>query len=102
LCAVKLALFFGHVKPYFSLLHNAYIAIVLYPLYFFAYRACRSVRFNRSALVFLLSFVGVQGATVMVTTENWDGRFLMPALPFIFILSAFGISNFLQTRISGN
>ena len=100
LCAVKLALFFGHVKPYFSALHNGYIVISLYPLYFFAIWAYRLLEIDKAPRYFLLSFVGLQAATVMLTTENWDGRFLMPALPFVFILSAFGVNRFLQARIS--
>lgn len=100
LCALKLALFFGHVKPYFSAIHNSYIVIILYPLYFFAFSAYRFAGIDKSVKIFMLSFVGLQGATVMLTTENWDGRFLMPVLPFVFISSAFGINHFLHARIS--
>lgn len=100
MCAIKLALFFGHAKPYFSILHNSYIALVLYPLYFFAFWAYRFSRIDTPILVFVISFVWLQAVTVMLTTENWDGRFLLPALPFVFILSAFGIIHFLRTRIS--
>lgn len=102
LCAIKLTLFFAHVKPYFSFLHNGYIVIVLYPLYFLAVKGYRFAILDKSVKGFILSFVGFQAVTVMVTSENWDGRFLMPALPFIFILSAVGITHFLRTRISAH
>lgn len=86
----KLLLFFANVKPYFSLLHNAMIVLLLYPLYYFAvlgyrYFPAKKLRF------FLLGFIGSQAATVMLTTNDWDGRFLVPVLAFVFILSAVGI-----------
>lgn len=85
----KLLLFFANVKPYFSLLHNALIVLLLYPLYYFAVLGYR--HFPSSKKYFLLGFIGSQAATVMLTTNDWDGRFLVPVLPFIFILSAVGI-----------
>jgi hypothetical protein len=99
LCVVKLALFFGHMKPYFSIVHNIYVVIFLYPLYFMAMRAYWIAQISKPVLLFLSTFIGLQALTVMVTTENWDGRFLLPALPFIFILSAFGITHFIERKV---
>jgi hypothetical protein len=87
---IKLLLFFANAKPYFSLLHNALIVLLLYPLYFFAVIGYR--HFPSSQLkYFILGFIGSQAATVMLTTNDWDGRFLVLALPFIFMMSAVGI-----------
>lgn len=99
LCALKLILFFGHIKPYFSKIHNLFIVVVLYPIYGLAMKGLHSVP-DRAVLAFLCSYVVFQGMTVMLTTENWDGRFLPPVLPFIFILAAFGCIQFLKNKSS--
>jgi len=100
LCLVKLMLFFAHVKPYFSVIHNICIAAGLYPLYVFAIKASRqSKNISLPVLGFLWSYIGLQGLTVMLTTENWDGRFLLPVLPYVFILSGIGINQFLNQGV---
>lgn len=95
----KLLLFFANVKPYFSILHNALIVLLLYPLYFFAAIGYR--RFpSRQLKYFMLGFIGSQAVMVMLTSENWDGRFLVPVLPFIFMLSAVGIVRIFTKKAS--
>lgn len=91
LCIIKLFLFFGNIKPYFSLLHNLYILLLLYPIYIFAYRGYRKLQ-NPPIKLFFSVYILVQGLTIMLTTENWDGRFLVPVLPFIFVLASIDIN----------
>lgn len=88
---LKLFLFLANVKPYFSLLHNLLIALILYPLYIFAFLGFRHFPGKSYGNYVILGFILAQSLTVMLTTENWDGRFLIPILPFVFILSAIGI-----------
>jgi len=99
ICLIKLLLFFANVKPYFSLLHNSLIVLLLYPLYYFAVKGHRHFPAGKLKY-FLLGFIGSQAITVMLTTNNWDGRFLVPVLPFIFILSAIGIVEQLTKKAS--
>jgi Dolichyl-phosphate-mannose-protein mannosyltransferase len=91
LFSLKLFLFLGNIKPYFSLLHNVWIVGVLYPLYFFAVRGFSIFPEHRKEKYFIVGFVIAQSLTVAFTSENWDGRFLVPLLPFVFLLSANGI-----------
>jgi hypothetical protein len=88
---LKLFLFLANVKPYFSWLHNLLITLVLYPLYIFAFLGFKHFHDKICGKYFILGFILAQCLTVMLTTENWDGRFLIPILPFILILSAMGI-----------
>ncbi len=93
--ALKAALFLGHAKPYYSLLHNLYILLYLGATYFFALWGMR--RFpDRRLGIFMLLFTGFQVTTVALTSENWDGRFLLPVLPWVFIAAAVGVSGFRQ------
>jgi len=92
---VKGLLFIGHVKPYYSPFHNLFIIGYLYPLYFFAVRGLRLVP-NKSLRIFIVIYILFQTLTVSLTSENWDGRFILPILPWIFILAAFALSSMLQ------
>jgi hypothetical protein len=87
----KLILFIGNVKPYFSPIHNAIIVLILYPIYIFA--IIGYFRFGKTQFekYFIVGYVASLALTVSLTSENWDGRFLMPVLPFIFLLASHGI-----------
>lgn len=88
--ALKMALFIGHIKPYYSTAHNIFIAIFLYPTYIFAFKGIS--RFPKGKLkVFIVTFLLFQILTVSLTSENWDGRFLLPLLPWIFLSASFGV-----------
>ncbi|WKN33376.1 hypothetical protein PZB74_08520 [Porifericola rhodea] len=89
--AIKVFLFLSNVKPYFSWLHNLLIIFILYPLYGFGIVGLRKYSYDKRILHFIVSYIIAQTITVGLTTENWDGRFLVPVLPFIFILSAIGL-----------
>jgi hypothetical protein len=94
---IKAILFLGHIKPYYSIFHNVFIGCFLYPVYFFALRGAKLIP-NNKLCVFILVFIGFQVITISLTSENWDGRFLLPILPWVFILSSFGISDFVQKQ----
>lgn len=87
----KFFLFFGNIKPYFSLLHNTLISLFLFPVYYFAVKGFYLFPGKAEERSFILSFILVQALIVTLTTENWDGRFLIPVLPFVFIFATFGL-----------
>lgn len=87
----KLLIFFAHIKPYYSVVHNLLIAFSLYPLYLFFIAGIRKAKSSPSKF-FVISLVVLQAISVMFTVEDWDGRFLMPILPFIMMFAAIGIS----------
>jgi hypothetical protein len=89
---LKLFLFLGNVKPYFSVFHNTVIVLILYPLYFFAVKGFLKFPAHRKEKYFVAGFVIVQAMTVALTSENWDGRFLVPLLPFVFLLASNGVA----------
>lgn len=98
---LKVSLFLGHVKPYYSWPHNLFIMAYLYPLYFFCLYAFKNV--VRTPLkFFVMTFLVFQTLTIGLTSENWDGRFLLPLLPWVFIFSAVGIQSFFQLKVSNS
>ncbi|HAA17906.1 MAG TPA: hypothetical protein DCP28_03685 [Cytophagales bacterium] len=89
LAAIKLGLLFGHMKPYYTWYHNLFIAVYLFPIYLVALRGIWRKRIHRLTY-FMLVFIAAQAGVVALTTENWDGRFLLPLLPYLMLLAASG------------
>jgi len=86
----KLILFIGNVKPYFSPIHNSIIVFILYPIYIFAIIGYYRFGKTQYEKYFIIGYVASLALTISLTSENWDGRFLVPVLPFIFLLASHG------------
>jgi hypothetical protein len=96
LFGIKVALFFGNIKPYYSPVHNFVVVLFLYPIYFFAWLGFRKNEGFKKEKLFIASFIITNGLIVGLTTENWDGRFLVPLLPLIFIMASGPLFLFLK------
>ena len=97
LSGLKLSFFILNVRPYYSVFHNAFLLLLL-PIYYLAVRGVISKTISLSAKAFILAFIGFQAFIVMLTVEDWDGRFLVPVLPFVFILAGVGLSKFVKGK----
>lgn len=96
---LKGVLFVGHIKPYYSTTHNIIIASFLYPIYFFTIKGYLIMK-KSSIKSLITSFLAFQFLTVCLTSENWDGRFLLPTLPLVFILASLGVSFFWNKKLN--
>jgi hypothetical protein len=97
LFGIKIFLFYSNAKPYFSHFHNTLIICYLTPLY--AAFLVSLTRFTQKReLRALASMVFFQGIVVGLTSENWDGRFLIPVLPFVFLVAVGQTKSFLKNR----
>lgn len=94
LILLKGFLFVIHAKPYYSFGHNIVIISFLIPIYYFAIKGIKSIS-SKPIQFFFLTFIGFQIVIVSLTSENWDGRFLLSILPFVFILASFGMTHFI-------
>ncbi len=90
LSGAKLFYFLSHTKPYYSWKHNLMLLITLLPMYFATIRTIMRESFSSHLKVFLVAFFIVHGIIILFTIEDWDGRFLMPLLPFVFLLGGRG------------
>jgi hypothetical protein len=80
------------VRVYYSLVHNLFIACFLLFAYTMAAIGCIQYRKVYTALVWTTAlYCGLNTLLVMITYADWDGRFLAPLLPMIFIWSGLGI-----------
>jgi hypothetical protein len=99
LASLKLFWFLAHIKPYFSLIHNVFIALLLYPMYLFFGISLSENTVDKSIKLFLSSIIIVNCLIVSLTSEDWDGRFLMPILPALFLLGTGQFVLFVRKRI---
>ncbi len=93
----KLGLFFGLIRPYYSLKNNIFLSInwLLYPF------AIAGIFFNRqkeftvmktfSILILLVTSLGI-----FVTCDDWSNRFISPVFPFIIMLATLGLYNLIK------
>jgi len=92
LFASRFVALWSDVRIYYSLSHNMYIGFYLLAAYstaiigFIQYRKV----FASFALITLL-YCGLNSLLVMITYADWDGRFLAPLLPIVFMWSGLGI-----------
>jgi hypothetical protein len=89
LTLLKAVLFLAHAKPYYSWGHNLLIMIYLYPSYVFMVKGLPGMR--NDLKVFIIIFILIQFGLVALTSENWDGRFLLPLLPLMFGMAGGGL-----------
>lgn len=89
LVGIRLATEVGHVRPYYSGAHNAGIVAFLVPLYAFA--VVGAWVWRRSPLLVLLGLtLAVHLGTVALTFADYDGRFLLYAVPALTVLAGAG------------
>ena len=90
--ALRFLLFWGNVKPYFSMFHNMMIALILYPMYFFAAKALLKDYISLPVRMFGVLLVLQQAFITTITSEYETGRYLMSVVFIVFAFGAIGIS----------
>lgn len=87
LLAARLAVHFGHVRPYFSTAHNAMIVLWLVPVYVALAIGVRMVG-ARPLAVWIFGALATQLLVVALTHADWDGRYLAHMLPVMYPIAA--------------
>lgn len=88
LFTVKVFYFLVHVRPYWSWSHNVYSVAFLLPLYALAVRMLVDKSTSKSIAILFTTYLVVHIASVGITSVDWDGRFLMPLLPAVFLIAS--------------
>lgn len=87
-----------HIRPFWSVGHNVFSLIVLIPAYFYCIRVFLKERSKNQVVTFAIVYLAIHVLSVCMTSEDWDGRFLMPMLPVVFFFSGHGISVYFKER----
>ncbi len=98
ICLSKLFWYLAHIKPYFSQSHNLFIALMLYPAYFFYGICLRKRSIDLGMKLFLSTIIICNCLIVALTSEDWDGRFIVPILPALFLFAGKGMSDFISLK----
>lgn len=89
----KFYYFIMHIRPYWSVSHNLFSLLFLIPVYGLSIRSFFVREFPKEILLFIIPYFTIHVLSVCLSTVDWDGRFLMPLLPVLFLLAAAGIPN---------
>lgn len=93
---LKVLLFLSHIRPYWSTAHNLFIVLMLYPLYSFGFKGFSFLNrdYKRFTIIFFLGHLLI----IACTTVDWDGRFLLPLMPLLFLVGGSGIVAFFKEK----
>ena len=80
--------FITHYKPYYSLIHNTYNLLFIIPAYLGLYFFFKS-KYLAPIKLSVLAYLAINLLIIMLTCEDWDGRFYMGLVPIVF---CFGIN----------
>ncbi|NEM96211.1 hypothetical protein [Pontibacter burrus] len=95
---LRLLYYWGQVRPYYSLWHNVAIVALIYPLYLLGIKALLARMVEARVTGFIVFLMLQLSAMVVVSAVDWDNRFFLPLLPFVFLLGAIGIKELLTKR----
>lgn len=82
----------SHTRPFWSLGHNLFSAAALLLSYLALFVGLRHKGISRDVVIFAITFLLIHILSVGMTSDDWDGRFLIPMLPVIFIFSGNGFA----------
>lgn len=87
LFVLKVYYLLAHVRPFWSTLHNLWSVLILPLSYVFFFRKVFDKKLDWQVRLFAIAYLSIHIVSVGVTSEDWDGRFLIPMLPVVFIFS---------------
>lgn len=92
MAGLKFLSYWGMTRPYYSSLHNLGFMCFFYPLYILAFLGIiKFWKINKAFILYILGSILVFTLSVMFTCDDWNDRFIMPILPFVILLSSFGL-----------
>ncbi|MEO6455959.1 MAG: hypothetical protein ABIN97_17895 [Ginsengibacter sp.] len=87
LSILKTISFFGLVRNYYSPFHNILLVIFFYPFYLLSLvGAWKMFRRKEQTFFYMAAIIVLFWITVLLTCDDWHNRFVLPILPFIFLM----------------
>lgn len=86
----KVFFLLAHIRPYWSTAHNIYSLGILLPCYYFFIRVVKREKLSMP-VIFSCFYLAIHILSVAITSEDWDGRFLIPMLPVVFLFGGRGL-----------
>lgn len=92
LLLLRLLYLWGQVRPYYSTIHNAAIIIYFFPIFILTIRGLRKAKKGHT-YIFIVVVLFLQSIMAMIIAVDWDNRFIVPLLPFVFYLASIGLTS---------
>jgi hypothetical protein len=93
--SLKVFYLLSNIRPYYSVLHNAYSVCWLGIIYLLFAVGFRSIT-NKSIRAFVIAMIVINCLLIAIGTVDWDNRFYVPMVPGIVIISAGGLLQVLR------
>ena len=90
----KLLFFLFRLKPYYSDLHNLYLLLSTGFLYVLSSISLFYLKINKKFYQFFYFLLIGTSISVIITSLDWSGRFYLPLLPFLYMLTGMSLSYF--------
>ena len=94
LARLKTISFFGLIRNYYSTFHNVFLVIFFYPFYLLSliglWKMCKR---KKPELIYLVTIFLLYWITTMLTCDDWHNRFILTAMPFIFLIAFAAFTN---------
>ncbi|EJF09600.1 glycosyltransferase family 39 protein [Pontibacter sp. BAB1700] len=87
----------AQVRPYYSNIHNIAIVIFFIPVFILALRGIRKA-IKEQTFIFMVTVLFLQTVMTMVIAVDWDNRFVVPLLPFVFYFASIGFTSLLSFK----
>jgi hypothetical protein len=99
----KVFFLFVHVRPYWSGYHNTISMLFLIPSYYLFVRGI-AYKWRQELLpfIFAVTYILFHALSIGLTSNDWDGRFLIPILPVIFLFSGKGLTVLMSFCLAEN
>jgi len=89
LLLLRFVFFWGQARPYYSAIHNFVIFLYFIPVYGAALYGMKRLS-QHPVKPFMLVVAILQTTMSLVIAVDWDNRFIVPLMPFVFIFAAIG------------
>ena len=90
----KLLFFLFRLKPYYSDAHNLYLLLSTGFLYVLSSISLFYLKVNKKFYQFFYFLLIGTCISVIITSLDWSGRFYLPLLPFLYMLTGMSLSYF--------
>jgi hypothetical protein len=101
LCGMRFISFWSLTRSFYTSAHNWMLRLFFYPLYIFAIISIiKQWKLKCTLMIFCVSVITIFTVSVMLTCDEWSNRFIMPLIPIVIFLAAYGIIIALKKKTS--
>ncbi|MFY0625473.1 MAG: glycosyltransferase family 39 protein [Reichenbachiella sp.] len=90
LFSAKLIVYLTHIRPYWSLTHNLWVILTIWPCYLFSFFAIKRKLIAGTFSTIALIYFSIHSLIISNTWVDWDARFFVPLFPILALFGSIG------------